>query len=425
MMMAPVANHTAKIDTAEKEKNELEAKLEANMKKARTTDEELSRTNDFTANNLNNELEQQNSSRDQVQPTLAQAVANQADEQEPAVAMIIESSCHRCKDPAIREHNVSKGYLSNEDTGISVKPCLLRLHSSSEEYRDSRKHSSLLWEVATTNDLFPFSFNQASEYVLSSCSGLIILALILLPKEINNDYIQNRKTKVINDPTVLNDATVIESPSIWENIDKYLTKLKNTIKDNNKAKKSLDCEKVYGRLSGRAYAGPLFKLWYCTKDGVTDDKADKSLEDGQNKEWYRIDAATTVWQKKALEDIKNYDHQKEIYKETVSIVKAIRQTFRNYRSEYDSHLNEEERFRQSNIQIELEAKIAKAISNVVKDCMVIKDGSRGEFANDYQNEKKQCHEIIDIISGRIAWMLRIRCLSLTSDLRKEQIKSDH
>ena len=95
-------------------------------------------------------------------------------------------------------------------------------------------------------------------------------------------------------------------------------------------------------------------------------------------------------------------------------MKAIQQSFMSFSSRYNDLMNGEEIFRQSQIQLEFEASIAKAISDQVKKDMIKKSPTLAE------NEKSQCIKEIGVISERIAWMLRIRFLSLTPSLRKDQ-----
>lgn len=323
----------------------------------------------------------------------------------------IESLCHCCKDPEIRNHNQSKGFVSETNTTITITPCLVRLVDKSDEYFATRNHSKLLWEGATVKDLIPFEFNSAQEYAISSTAGLVLFLLVLLPK----DRAKSNKENT-NNP---NEPTIMANNSMFDNVDKYLNNLIQVF-SANEAKGRIATEKVYGKINSKdkyQYAGPLFLLWYCKRDGVSDEQVRASLSNGTGKYYYSITDAQTVWQKKDGLALRQYDKLKALYNEALSIVKVIQKSWEDSASKYRSLPNAEAQFRQSSVQIDYEASMSKAISDLVKRNMNIKAALTEE-------QRHECHEWIDDISDRIAWMLRNRFLSLTTNLRENHQSHD-
>ena len=141
-----------------------------------------------------------------------------------------------------------------------------------------------------------------------------------------------------------------------------------------------------------------------------------SLSNGTGNYYYSITDAQTVWQKKNGLALQQYDKLKALYKEALSIVEVIRQSWKDCSSKYRSLPNAEAQFRQSSVQIDYEASMSKAISDCVKEKMKYKAALTEE-------QRHQCHGWIDVISDRIAWMLRNRFLSLTTNLRENHPES--
>lgn len=141
-----------------------------------------------------------------------------------------------------------------------------------------------------------------------------------------------------------------------------------------------------------------------------------SLWNGKGKHFYSISIinAEKIWEKKTNKEFNKHETVPKLYEEACNLVKAIQQSFMSFSSRYNDLMNGEEIFRQSQIQLEFEASIAKAISDQVKKDMIKKSPTLAE------NEKSQCIKEIGVISERIAWMLRNRFLSLTTSLRKDQ-----
>ena len=330
----------------------------------------------------------------------------------PPPGMNNECSCHCCKDPVIRDHNLSKNFVSKNQT-IEVEPCLVRLDCKSDEYASTRKHSILLWEGSTIDDVIPYEYNEAPESIISSSAGLTVLLLVILPKLPANN---SKKNTAINTMLQLISPTMIESPSIFTNIDLYLRKLIEILSTSD-SRERLPAEKIYGRLTApnnSAYAGPCFLLRFRRKEGVSDDQVKSSLWNGKGKHFYSIINAEKIWEKKTNKEFNKHETVPKLYEEACNLVKAIQQSFMSFSSRYNDLMNGEEIFRQSQIQLEFEASIAKAISDQVKKDMIKKSPTLAE------NEKSQCIKEIGVISERIAWMLRIRFLSLTPSLRKDQ-----
>ena len=142
-----------------------------------------------------------------------------------------------------------------------------------------------------------------------------------------------------------------------------------------------------------------------------------SLSNGRGKYYYSITDAQTVWQKKDGLALRQYDKLKALYNEALSIVKVIQKSWEDSASKYRSLPNAEAQFRQSSVQIDYEASMSKAISDLVKRNMNIKAALTEE-------QRHECHEWIDDIWDRIAWMLRNRFLSLTTNLRENHQSHD-
>eukprot|EP00956_Cyclotella_meneghiniana_P024689 scaffold49909_cov20-Cyclotella_meneghiniana.AAC.1 len=146
------------------------------------------------------------------------------------------------------------------------------------------------------------------------------------------------------------------SSSMFDNVDRYLNNLIQVF-SADKAENRIATEKVYGKINVKdkyQYAGPLFLLWYCKRDGVSDKQVRASLSNGTGNYYYSITDAQTVWQKKNGLALQQYDKLKALYKEALSIVEVIRRSWKDCSSKYRSLPNAEAQFHQSSVQIDYE-----------------------------------------------------------------------